>query len=143
MKLYREFRKDGWPLCPQCGEDELYSLCVPATAETITGCYRCSWTPPAPEPISCFICHSPGLAGTTPLTIQRTAGLGWERFEARMGVAIFGYSNLDDEGFERAQYNPFHEEFHDNFVQGDGRTQDEAIEALQEDHRQMHEGLFA
>lgn len=21
-----EFRKDGWPLCPQCGEDELYSL---------------------------------------------------------------------------------------------------------------------
>lgn len=36
-------RPDGWPLCPQCGEDELYSLANPATVETIVGCYRCSW----------------------------------------------------------------------------------------------------
>lgn len=36
-----EKRADGWPLCPQCGEDELYSMSVPATIETICGCYRC------------------------------------------------------------------------------------------------------
>lgn len=27
--IYTEFRKDGWPLCPNCGEDELWSLYVP------------------------------------------------------------------------------------------------------------------
>lgn len=36
-----EWRKDGWPLCPLCGDDELYSLEIPATAETIRACYRC------------------------------------------------------------------------------------------------------
>lgn len=52
---YKEFRKDGWPLCPQCGEDELYSHLMlgwtdpdskPTVQECIdTGmkCYRCSW----------------------------------------------------------------------------------------------------
>lgn len=90
-----------------------------------------------------FICHSPGLAGTTPLTIQHSAGLGWERFEARMGVAIFGTSNLDEEGFEAAQFNPFHDLFHDNYVQGDGPTQEAAIDALKKDHRDMHESLWA
>lgn len=36
-----KFRPDGWPLCPMCGDDELYSLTVPATPRTICGCYRC------------------------------------------------------------------------------------------------------
>lgn len=40
----QEYRADGWPYCPICGEDELYSLRTPATKETICGCYRCgSW----------------------------------------------------------------------------------------------------
>lgn len=44
--IYREFREDGWPLCPICGEDELYSLAMPATIETISGCYSCRWEGP-------------------------------------------------------------------------------------------------
>lgn len=24
-KRFKEYRKDGWPLCPKCGEDELVS----------------------------------------------------------------------------------------------------------------------
>lgn len=36
-----KFRADRWPLCPSCGDDELYSLTVPATPDTICGCYRC------------------------------------------------------------------------------------------------------
>lgn len=44
---YLEYRRDGWPICPACGEDELYSLAVPATVETICGCYRCNWKPKA------------------------------------------------------------------------------------------------
>lgn len=42
---FTEFRPDGWPLCPQCGDDELYSLANPATIATIQGCYRCDWKP--------------------------------------------------------------------------------------------------
>ena len=36
-----ELRTDGWPLCPWCGDDELYNQVVPATPEKICGCYRC------------------------------------------------------------------------------------------------------
>jgi len=38
-----EFRADGWPLCPICGEDELFAA---ALNNIITGCYRCQWQPP-------------------------------------------------------------------------------------------------
>ena len=36
------WRADGWPLCPICDEDELWSgeLTDP-TAETVCACYRC------------------------------------------------------------------------------------------------------
>jgi hypothetical protein len=43
---YVAYRADGWPLCPGCGEDELYSLAEHASVETIVACYRCSWRPP-------------------------------------------------------------------------------------------------
>lgn len=42
---YSEFREDGWPLCPVCGQDELYSLDIPATPQTIKGCYNCHFAP--------------------------------------------------------------------------------------------------
>ncbi len=41
----REVRKDGWPFCPQCEKDELYSLDEHPAIATIVGCYRCSWKP--------------------------------------------------------------------------------------------------
>ena len=41
---FSEYRADGWPYCPACGEDELYSLEIPATIETIQGCYKFGWT---------------------------------------------------------------------------------------------------
>jgi hypothetical protein len=52
-KPYTEFRKDGWPLCPRCGEDELYSLAwlnIPRSKledylEAMEGCYSCHWKP--------------------------------------------------------------------------------------------------
>jgi hypothetical protein len=44
---YTEHRRDGWPLCPSCGEDELYSLAEEPSVESIRGCYRCAWFPEA------------------------------------------------------------------------------------------------
>ncbi len=34
-------REDGWPLCPFCNDDELYSQAIPASAKALAGCYRC------------------------------------------------------------------------------------------------------
>ena len=36
-------RPDGWPLCPKCGEDELYCLMEPACVCRDMRCYRCGW----------------------------------------------------------------------------------------------------
>ena len=48
-----ETRKDGWPLCPRCGEDELWSPLIPdpldshppIAAYIAAGlrCYKCGW----------------------------------------------------------------------------------------------------
>ncbi len=49
-----EFRGDGWPLCPQCGQDELYCLYglydhnhIPV-CPTLR-CYFCDWYGPDPR----------------------------------------------------------------------------------------------
>lgn len=42
---YSEHRADGWPLCPGCREDELWSSATPATIETIVSCLWCGWKP--------------------------------------------------------------------------------------------------
>lgn len=91
------------------------------------------------DEIRCFICTNIGLSGTTPVTIKQTAS----QFEARMGIAIMGSCNMDEDGFRAAQYNPFHELFHDNYVSGIGATQEEAIEAMKKDLNEMTEGLWA
>lgn len=89
---------------------------------------------------NCFICETPGLSGTTPVTIRHQRDP--EEFEARMGVALFGATNMDEAEFEAAQFNPFHNLFRDNFCSGKGATQEEAIEALKKDMRSMHESLW-
>ena len=52
---FTEFRKDGWPFCPRCGNEELYSYAGmaysgqgprPTLAEDFFsgfGCYYCGW----------------------------------------------------------------------------------------------------
>jgi len=52
---FKSHRKDGWPLCPMCGDDELVSILVmiigkaqkPPTMEDLLGngfwCYACGW----------------------------------------------------------------------------------------------------
>lgn len=47
------------------------------------------------------------------------------KFEVRMGIALFGCCND-----ERQSDNPFHEDFNDNFVRGEGSTEEEAVANL-------------
>lgn len=58
---FTEHRKDGWPLCPRCGDDELYSVFLMSMNAHIRqekgeeikmdeilrhpfGCYNCGWS---------------------------------------------------------------------------------------------------
>lgn len=52
VRCFYESRPDGWPLCPVCGEDELWSGALAATPATIEGCYRCRYNPDALERIA-------------------------------------------------------------------------------------------
>ena len=46
-ELY-SYRPDGWPLCPQCGEDELYSIApLPSPADFLR-CLNCNWSGDVP-----------------------------------------------------------------------------------------------
>lgn len=60
VEARKEARPDGWPLCPECGEDELGCMAVPQSPDyewTLAKylehdlfCYRCgkvTWTPDA------------------------------------------------------------------------------------------------
>jgi predicted RNA-binding Zn-ribbon protein involved in translation (DUF1610 family) len=41
-----EYRKDGWPLCPECGEDELWStrsFDEPPDPSHPMRCYNCAF----------------------------------------------------------------------------------------------------
>lgn len=44
-KEFVESRPDGWPLCPGCGEDELWSAETYPSRLRIAGCYACPWRP--------------------------------------------------------------------------------------------------
>jgi len=88
--------------------------------------------------VTAFICENIGVAGTTPCHVEKTD----DGYEMRMGIAVFGSTNLDEEGFKRCDYNPFHPEFHDNYVSGKGATEEEAAESLKQDMKQMAESLW-
>ena len=87
-----------------------------------------------------FKCSHIGVAGTTPVHVKR---LDDGTFKARCGIAIMGSTNMDEAGFEACGHNPFHEKFYDNFAEGDGSTQEEALAALKTDMRQTADSLWA
>lgn len=75
-------RPDDWPLCPLCGEDELYSLDY--RQETVTGeydtelvllihgCYRCGWMPRTVGPLADGSQHWEGGDGAPAHLVQTT-----------------------------------------------------------------------
>lgn len=81
--------------------------------------------------ITTFHCHEMGVAGTTKVVMRKIG----EGFEVRVGVAILGHANLSDE--ELAVANPFDESFHDNYAEGKGKTQEEAVESLKKNIKEL------
>lgn len=83
-------------------------------------------------------CCTPGVAGTTPVKIKKTE----EGYEARCGIALFGSTNMSEEQFKACDYDPFHNEFRDNYCRGIGVTEQEAVNALEKDWKDMHESIW-
>lgn len=86
-----------------------------------------------------FQCSHIGVAGTTPVHVKR---MDDGTFKARCGIAIMGTTNMDEAEFKACGYNPFHTEFHDNWAEGDGTTEEEALAALKADMRRMADSLW-
>lgn len=84
-------------------------------------------------------CSNSGLSGTTLLHFKEHED---GTFEARIGIALLGTTNMDDDGFKRCNSNPFHPEFYDNFCAGKGKTKKEALENLKKDQHSIYESLW-
>lgn len=86
---FTTYRTDGWPLCPQCDEDELYShVCLrwdgvsprPTLDESLAGdftCYVCGWS--SGPPVT--------LAEVAPARLAASGGR-WQQISKRWKQAI-------------------------------------------------------
>lgn len=83
----------------------------------------------AMEEITSFTCDAVGVSGTTAVFVKQIG----ENFEARVGLAFIGTSNMSDEELKNA--NPFDASFKDNYACGRGKTSGEAIGNLREEVR--------
>ena len=81
-----------------------------------------------------------GMSLATPVRVRR---VGDGKFKARCGIAIFGSTNMSEVELEACDHNPFHEDFYDDFVEGDGLTEDDAMTALNADMRRKADRLWA
>ena len=63
-------------------------------------------------------------------------------YEARQAIAIFGDFQMSLKSLENIDYNPYHDDFHDNFVSGKGLTEEAALKAMKKDSDNMYESLW-
>lgn len=82
-------------------------------------------------------CSNMGLSGAEVFFKETDNG-----YEARQAVALFGEYQMHKLELEAIDYNPFHKDFHDNFVKGIGKTKEEAIEALKKDAKKLADSLW-
>lgn len=92
------------------------------------------------EKITAFQCESVGISGTTQVFVRRMAADRGSAFVARVGIAIMGQTNMAPELLKDA--NPFDESFRDNYCEGVGGTQEEAIAALKRDIEETSQSLW-
>jgi hypothetical protein len=80
-------------------------------------------------------CGSIGVSATTDIVIRKVGN----KYIARCGIAIMGSVNFK----EMIDCNPFDLHYHDNYAQGIGKSEIEAIDKMKLEMRRMAEGLWA
>jgi hypothetical protein len=94
------------------------------------------------QPMEHLIVHEDkniGVSATTAVVYCQHSPESWE---ARQAVALLGSSNMNDEEIKACGNNPFHPDFHDNYVHGFGPTMEAALAAMQLDAAKMSESLW-
>jgi len=86
-----------------------------------------------------YECRNIGIAGTTPVHVKKHVG---GSFEARCGFALMGATNMSEDEFSACDYNPFNDNFNDNYSTGFGADETSAIEALKADMKQTADSLW-
>lgn len=81
-----------------------------------------------------------GCSGTTPVWIRVDRD---GSFEARVGFALMGMTNMEESEFEACGYNPFHPEFRDNYAIGKGSSEEEALADLESEMKKTGDSLWA
>jgi hypothetical protein len=84
-------------------------------------------------------CSNIGVNGTTPVHVQLQKD---GTFEARCGFALLGTTNMTDGEFEACGYNPFHDNFYDNYATGKGITEEDAVAALKLNMKETADSLW-
>ena len=79
-----------------------------------------------------------GINGTTPVVFKEING----GFEARVGFALFGATNMTEEQMDAADRDPFHPDWFDNFCRGVGHTKEEALKALEADYEKISQSIW-
>lgn len=91
------------------------------------------------EQIIIYQCSNIGIAGTTPVhVIKHDNGT----FEARCGFSLIGATNMSEEEFAACEYNPFHEQFYDNYSVGKGADEAEALAELKTNMKATADSLW-
>ena len=80
-----------------------------------------------------------GVSGTTECFVKK---INSNEYEARMGIALLGSTNMNEEQFKECNYDPFHPNFRDNYVVGISNTEEQAIEKMKEDLDKTSEMLW-
>lgn len=88
-----------------------------------------------------FLCSALGVSGTTKVFVRETVDdNNVPLFAARMGIALFGVTNRKDAALSEA--NPFDPDFNDNFAEGIGNTEAQALADLKKDVDDLSKMLF-
>jgi hypothetical protein len=85
-------------------------------------------------------CENIGVSGTTDCFIKKT---NTNEYEARIGIAIMGTTNMNEAMFKIAENNPFNPNFFDNYAVGIGATKEEAIENMKKSIKDIANSLHA
>jgi hypothetical protein len=85
------------------------------------------------------VCECVGVSATTPCHTRKISeGL----YEARIGIALLGFSNMTDEERAACGDDPFSPDFRDNFASGQGDSEASAQAAMRECAQGIAASLF-
>lgn len=85
-----------------------------------------------------IMCSNIGVSETTSHRMKYDG----EQYEVRVGIAILGMSDMNDDEMREARFDPFHENWHDNYASGKGSTKDEAVENMHKDIKEIADSLW-